>query len=57
MAQKPRPKSQAPKPKTSKRKKDLDASNSLAWVWSEFKGEFPQSEDDKKRLTQLELNF
>lgn len=57
MAQKPRSKSQAPKPKSSKRKKDLDASNSLAWVWSEFKGEFPQSEDDKKRLTQLELNF
>lgn len=57
MAQKPQSKSQAPKPKTSKRKKGLDASNSLAWVWSEFKGEFPQSEDDKKRLTQLELNF
>jgi hypothetical protein len=57
VAQKPRSKSQAPKPKSSKRKKDLDASNSLAWVWSEFKGEFPQSEDDKKRLTQLELNF
>jgi len=57
VAQKPRSKSQAPNPKSSKRKKDLDASNSLAWVWSEFKGEFPQSEDDKKRLTQLELNF
>ncbi|MFM9154428.1 MAG: hypothetical protein ACKOPC_12685 [Methylocystis sp.] len=57
MAQKPQSKSQAPKPKTSKRKKGLDAPNSLAWVWSEFKGEFPQSEDDKKRLTQLELNF
>lgn len=57
MAQKPRSKSQAPKAKTSKRKQVLDTSSSLAWVWSEFKGEFPQSEDEKKRLDQLELNF
>lgn len=57
MAQKPRSKSQGSKPKTSKRQQAMDPSISLAWVWREFKGEFPQSEDEKERLAQLELNF
>jgi len=57
MAQKPRSKSQGSKPKTSKRQQAMDPSISLAWVWREFKGEFPQSDDEKECLAQLELNF
>lgn len=63
MAQKPGSKSQGSKlktssrPKTTKRRDGVDTSIALAWVWSEFKGEFLQSEDEKRHLIQLELNF
>ncbi|MFM8859252.1 MAG: hypothetical protein ACKOEW_04030, partial [Methylocystis sp.] len=63
MAQKPGSKSQgsklktSSKPKTNKRRDGVDTPIALAWVWSEFKGEFPQSEDEKQRLIQLKNNF